>query len=58
MFGYEAVKILAALARNEPNALKRPDIDGEGRIYVPHRVIAKDNVEAFHAELNKRKGKS
>ena len=58
LFGYEAVKILAALARNDPNALKRSDIDSEGRIYVPHRVINKENVEVFHEELNKRKGKS
>ncbi len=57
-FGYEAVKILAALARNDPNALKRPDIDSEGRIFIPHRVITKENVDAFHAELNRLKGKS
>jgi ribose transport system substrate-binding protein len=56
-FGYQAVKILAALARDDPNALKRPDIDAEGRIYVPHRVITKENVEAFHEELKRLKGK-
>jgi ribose transport system substrate-binding protein len=58
MFGYEAVKILAGLARNDPNILKRSDIDAEGRIYVPHRVITKENVEAFHQELKQRKGQS
>jgi ribose transport system substrate-binding protein len=56
-FGYEAVKILAGIARGDANVLKRGDIDSENRIYVPHRVITKDNVEAFHAELNKMKGK-
>jgi ribose transport system substrate-binding protein len=57
-FGYEAIKILAGLARNDPNALKRPDLDSEGRIYIPHRTITKENVDAFHTELNRLKGKS
>lgn len=57
MFGYEAVKIMAGLARDDPKALKRPDIDAEGRLYVPHRVIEKGNVDEFHAKLNKLKGK-
>jgi ribose transport system substrate-binding protein len=56
-FGYEAVKILASLARGDQSVLDRKDIDAEQRIYVPHRVITKDNVEAFHADLNKLKGK-
>lgn len=56
MFGYEAVKILAALARGDESVLKRPDIDAERRIYVPHRIITKDNVDAFHQELKKLKG--
>jgi ribose transport system substrate-binding protein len=57
MFGYEAIKILAALARNDDSVLKGPEIDSEGRLYVSHKVIDKDNVQKFHEELNKRKGK-
>jgi ribose transport system substrate-binding protein len=57
MFGYEAVKLLAAMARGDESVLKRSDIDSEGRFYVPHRVITKENVEQFHKELNQLKGK-
>ncbi len=56
-FGYLAVKILAGLARGDKSVLDRKDIDAEHRIYVPHRVITKENVEEFHKELNKLKGK-
>jgi ribose transport system substrate-binding protein len=56
-FGYEAVKILAGFARGDSKVLERKDIDSEKRIYVPHRVITKANVDEFHAELNKMKGK-
>lgn len=55
MFGYEAVKILAGLARGDESVLKRPDIDKENRIFVPHRVITKENVDAFEKELNDMK---
>lgn len=71
MFGYEAVKILAGLAKGDAKVLERPDIDSDKRIYVPHRVITKtqpkfskdskdhlwEPVETFHAELKKLKGK-
>jgi ribose transport system substrate-binding protein len=56
-FGYLAVKILAGLARGDNSVLDKQNMDAEHRIYVPHRVITKENVEAFHAELNKLKGK-
>jgi len=56
MFGYEAVKILAGLAKGDESVLKRPDIDDQGRIYVPHRIVTKDNVEDFHKELKQLKG--
>jgi ribose transport system substrate-binding protein len=56
MFGYEAVKILAGLARGDDSVLKRPDIDDKGRIYVPHRVVNKSNVEEYHKELKQLKG--
>lgn len=70
MFGYEAVKILAGLAKGDPKTLQRPDIDADKRIYIKHRVITKDQpqftktgkehpwvqVEEYHAELKKLKG--
>lgn len=56
-FGYLAVEIMAGLARDDASVLKRPDITPDGKIYVPHRVITKDNVEAFQADLNKKLGK-
>jgi ribose transport system substrate-binding protein len=56
-FGYLAVKLLTGLARGDESVLKRPDIDAEHRIYVPHRVITKENVEEFHKHLNELKGK-
>jgi ribose transport system substrate-binding protein len=56
-FGYQAVKILAGLARGDNAVLEKEHLDAERRLYVPHRVITRENVEAFHAELNKLKGK-
>ncbi len=56
-FGYLAVKILAALARGDDSVLKGSQLDAEHRLYVPHRVITKENVEKFHKELNELKGK-
>jgi ribose transport system substrate-binding protein len=56
-FGYQAIRILASLARGDDSVLKGKDVDAEKRIYVPHRIIGKDNVEQFWAELNKLKGK-
>jgi ribose transport system substrate-binding protein len=57
-FGYESVKILAALAKNDESVLKDwPGIDAEHRIFIPHRVITKDGVDAFQAECNKLLGK-
>jgi ribose transport system substrate-binding protein len=57
-FGYQAVKIMAGLAREDESVLKdRKDIDSEGRIYIPHKIIDKKNVEEFHKTLNKLKGK-
>jgi ribose transport system substrate-binding protein len=34
---------------------KTGDVPATGIKYVPHRVIKKDNVEAFHTELKERK---
>ncbi|MCI0643017.1 MAG: substrate-binding domain-containing protein [Gemmataceae bacterium] len=69
MFGYESIKILAALAKGDDKALKdRKDIDAENRIYVPHRIIIKGagdtkiadsatiDVDVFYPEVKKLKG--
>ena len=47
-FGYQSVKILAALARGEAAGIP------EGKInHIAERVIKKDNVEEFWAELKR-----
>jgi len=56
-FGYQAVKIMAGLARGDQSVLKRDDMDKDGRLYIPHRVIDKDNVAEFHEQLKKLKAK-
>jgi ribose transport system substrate-binding protein len=56
-FGYQSIKILAGLARGDESVLKRSDIDAQNRIFIPHRIIGKDNVAEFRAELQKLKGK-
>ncbi|MES1213218.1 MAG: sugar-binding protein [Singulisphaera sp.] len=49
-FGYEAVRILAAVARGDKSVLP-----SGGILFVPHREIKKDNVDAFWDELKKLK---
>jgi ribose transport system substrate-binding protein len=65
-FGYQSIKILAGLAQGKDDVLKHLSdsktkqplsIDSQSRIFVPHRVITKDNVEAFHKELKQIMGK-
>ncbi len=56
-FGYQAIRILTSLAKGDESVLKDPKMDAEHRLFIPHRTITKENVEAFHAELNKLKGK-
>jgi ribose transport system substrate-binding protein len=57
-FGYQSVKILAGLARGDESVLKsRTDLDAQGCIYIPHRVITRDNVGPFFDELKQLKGK-
>lgn len=51
-FGYESVKLLTAIAKGD-----RSGLPSGGIRYVPHRIIKKDNVEAFHKELRQRMGK-
>src|SRR5262245_20681882 len=68
-FGYESVKIMAAIVKGDPNALKRDDMNKDKQIYIKHRIINKDGkplpafadekvepVEAFHAKLKELKG--
>ncbi|HEV3145358.1 MAG TPA: sugar-binding protein, partial [Gemmataceae bacterium] len=40
-FGYEAVKVMAAIVRGEPNALNQPGMNAQKQLYVPHRIINK-----------------
>ncbi|MCL6520331.1 MAG: sugar-binding protein [Armatimonadetes bacterium] len=47
-FGYQSMRILAALARGED-----PKIPKNKVIYLPERVINKTNVDAFWKELKK-----
>jgi ribose transport system substrate-binding protein len=49
-FGYQAVKMLAAIARKgKDNA----GIPADGIIHVPHRTIKADNVDEFWTELKR-----
>ena len=49
-FGYQAVRILAALARGDRSVLPPGGI-----LYIPHREITRDNVEPFWEELKRLK---
>ncbi len=51
-FGYQSVRILAAIARGD-----RSVIPSNGIQFVPHREINRANVEAFRTELRELKGK-
>ena len=53
-FGYQSIKVLAALIKGNDDVLKNwPGIEAGNSIFVPHRVITKDNVEDFKAEVKK-----
>jgi ribose transport system substrate-binding protein len=53
-YGYQSVKVLAALARGDKSVLPK-----EGSfIDIPARQIKKDNVDKFWAELKKLTGKT
>jgi ribose transport system substrate-binding protein len=54
-FGYEAVKILAGLARGDEKVLDRKDMQENHCIYVKHRTITRDNAKEFRADLKKLK---
>ena len=55
-FGYRSVKIMAGLARGDESVLKAKDIEANNCIYIPHRTITKDGVEAFHEGVKKLRG--
>jgi ribose transport system substrate-binding protein len=50
-FGYQSVRILAALARGEDAGLPK-----DGVVEVPVKIVRQDNVDAFWANLKKLKG--
>lgn len=50
-YGYDSVRILAALARGDKSVLPE-----NGFFEVPSVVVRKDNVDAFWAELKKLRG--
>jgi ribose transport system substrate-binding protein len=53
-FGYQSIKVLAALVKGKDDVLKTwPGIEHGNSIFVPHRIITKDNVDEFKAEVKK-----
>jgi ribose transport system substrate-binding protein len=50
-YGYESVRILAALARGDQSVLPK-----NGELIIPERVIRPDNLEAFWTEHKKLMG--
>ncbi len=64
-FGYQSVVILNGLARGKDDVLKHLadsktkaplTIDAQNQIFIPHRVITKENVDEFYKELKQLKG--
>jgi ribose transport system substrate-binding protein len=52
-YGYESVRILAALARNDRSVLPK-----DGKLYIPARTITRDNVDSFWRELRQLTGEA
>jgi ribose transport system substrate-binding protein len=52
-FGYQSVKLMAALAKDANAPLPKEAADGI--MHVPHLIIKKDNVEDFHKKLKELK---
>lgn len=52
-FGFQSVKMMADLIR-KPESVKIP---ADGIMDIPHKVLTKDNVQAFQTELKKLLGK-
>lgn len=53
MYGYESVRVLAGLVREDPSVLPEG-----GMLSIPGRAITKDNVAEFWAELKEMTGQS
>jgi len=51
-FGYRSMELLNALSKGD-----RSQIPANKIIYIPERVINKDNVKAFWDDMNKKLGK-
>jgi len=69
-FGYEAVRIMASMARGDDSPLKDKDMNAQKQLFVKHRIVNKDGkagpleqdekieaVEPFAAKLKELKGK-
>lgn len=56
-FGELSMEILKGLAEGKEVLKGRTDMDEKNRIFVPHRVIERGNVEAFYAETKAILGK-
>lgn len=51
-FGYESVKLLVDVVKGDKSGIPE-----NGIRYIPHRVITRENVDAFRKELEKLRGK-
>ncbi len=51
-FGYQSVKLMAKIARGDKSG-----IPADEKINIAHKRITRDNVDEFHANLNKLLGK-
>jgi ribose transport system substrate-binding protein len=52
LFGVESIRLMAALARGD-----RSVIPADGKLYIPHKVINKSNVDEFRKDLHAKLGK-
>lgn len=52
LFGMESVRLMAAVARGD-----RLVIPADGKLYIPHKVITRSNVDEFHKDLRAKLGK-
>ncbi len=51
-YGYKSIEVLAALARGDKSV-----VPANGFVDIPGRIIKKDNVDAFWADLKEKTGK-
>ena len=51
-FGFESIRLLTSVVRGNKSVLP-----ANGIYFIDHKVIKKDNVDAFHAKLNEYKNK-